>query len=110
MPRGERCYLLRLPRQALLDGLLRPVLHPDRYSSARSSARPPRSRWPSSFLRELGYAHPRAIELAAKVAELAPGGLNRVFFVSGGSEANESMIKLVKPYHRLHGEALAART
>ena len=38
------------------------------------------------------YAHPRAIELAGKVAELAPGDLNRVFFVSGGSEANESII------------------
>ena len=33
------------------------------------------------------YAHPRAIELAERIASLAPGDLNRVFFTSGGSEA-----------------------
>ena len=49
------------------------------------------------FYTNWSYAHPRAIELAAKVAELAPGDLNRVFFVSGGSEANEAIIKLVTP-------------
>ena len=50
------------------------------------------------------FAHPRSIELAAKVAELAPGDLNRVFFASGGSEANESIIKLVRQYHQFRGE------
>jgi adenosylmethionine-8-amino-7-oxononanoate aminotransferase len=44
------------------------------------------------------YAHPRAIELAAEVASLAPGDLNRVFFVSGGSEAVESAWKLARQY------------
>src|SRR3954466_5433433 len=56
------------------------------------------------FYTNWSYAHPRAIELAAKVAELAPGDLNRVFFVSGGSEANESIIKMVRQYHQLRGE------
>jgi adenosylmethionine-8-amino-7-oxononanoate aminotransferase len=56
------------------------------------------------FYTNWSYAHPRAIELATKVAELAPGDLNRVFFVSGGSEANESIIKLVKQYHQIRGE------
>ena len=42
------------------------------------------------------YAHPRAIELAAKIAELAPGDLNRVFFTSGGSEAVESAWKMAR--------------
>ncbi len=55
------------------------------------------------FYTNWNYAHPRAIELATKVAELAPGPLNRTFFVSGGSEANEAIIKLVKQYHQLHG-------
>ena len=49
------------------------------------------------------YAHPRAIELAARVAALAPGDLNRVFFTSGGSEAVESALKLVRNYHRMRG-------
>src|SRR2546430_5456956 len=59
--------------------------------------------------RELGfytnwsYAHPRAIELAARVASLAPGDLNRVFFTSGGSEAVETALKLARQYHKLTG-------
>jgi adenosylmethionine-8-amino-7-oxononanoate aminotransferase len=51
-----------------------------------------------------GYAHPRAIELAEQVAELAPGDLNRVFFTSGGSEAVEATWKLARQYHSLRGE------
>jgi adenosylmethionine-8-amino-7-oxononanoate aminotransferase len=49
------------------------------------------------------YAHPRAIELAARLADLAPGDLNRVFFTSGGSEAVESAIKLARTYHQHTG-------
>ena len=48
------------------------------------------------FYTNWSYAHPRAIELATEVAELAPGDLNRVFFVSGGSEAVESAWKLAQ--------------
>jgi adenosylmethionine-8-amino-7-oxononanoate aminotransferase len=50
------------------------------------------------------YAHPRAIELAARIAALAPGDLNRVFFTSGGSEAVESALKLSRNYHRALGK------
>jgi adenosylmethionine-8-amino-7-oxononanoate aminotransferase len=46
------------------------------------------------------YAHPRAIELAAEVASLAPGDLNRVFFCSGGSEAVDSAWKLARQYYQ----------
>jgi adenosylmethionine-8-amino-7-oxononanoate aminotransferase len=49
------------------------------------------------------YAHPRAIELATRVASLAPGDLNRVFFTSGGSEAVESAIKVARAYHQQTG-------
>src|SRR5881392_876068 len=49
------------------------------------------------------YAHPRAIELAARIAELGPAHLNRVFFTSGGSEAVESAIKLARSYHQQTG-------
>jgi len=45
------------------------------------------------------YAHPRAIELATRLAALTPGDLNRIFFTSGGSEAVESAIKLARAYH-----------
>ena len=49
------------------------------------------------------YAHPRAIELATKIASLAPGDLNRVFFTNGGAESVESALKLARNYHRMHG-------
>ena len=60
--------------------------------------------------RELAYAttwdtaHPRAIELAERIAGLAPGDLDRVFFTSGGSESVESALKLARAHHRLRGE------
>src|SRR5207237_5525253 len=56
------------------------------------------------FYTNWSYAHPRAIELAAEVASLAPGDLNRVFFVSGGSEPVESAWKLARQYHTARGE------
>jgi adenosylmethionine-8-amino-7-oxononanoate aminotransferase len=56
------------------------------------------------FYTNWSYAHPRAIELAAEVASLAPGDLNRVFFVSGGSEAVESAWKLARQYYTARGE------
>ncbi len=46
------------------------------------------------------YAHPRAIELADRLAGYAPGDLNRVFFTAGGSEAVESAWKLARQYFR----------
>jgi adenosylmethionine-8-amino-7-oxononanoate aminotransferase len=49
------------------------------------------------------YAHPRAIELASKIASMTPGDLNRVFFTSGGGEAVESALKLARNYHLMRG-------
>jgi adenosylmethionine-8-amino-7-oxononanoate aminotransferase len=50
------------------------------------------------------YAHPRAIELAERLAALAPGDLNRVFFTTSGSEAVESAWKLAKQYFKTIGQ------
>jgi adenosylmethionine-8-amino-7-oxononanoate aminotransferase len=50
------------------------------------------------------YAHPRAIELADRLADIAPGDLNRIFFTSGGSEAVESALKLARQYFRMQGQ------
>ncbi|GAA1841552.1 aspartate aminotransferase family protein [Agromyces salentinus] len=49
------------------------------------------------------YAHPKAIELADRLAEHAPGDLNRVFFSTGGGEAVETAYKLAKNYWKLMG-------
>src|SRR5689334_17695160 len=50
------------------------------------------------------FGHPRAIELAERLASYAPGDLNRVFFTSGGSEAVESAWKLAKQYFKTVGK------
>ena len=50
------------------------------------------------------YGHPRAIELAERLAGMAPGDLNRVFFTTSGSEAVESAWKLAKQYFKMTGE------
>lgn len=57
----------------------------------------------SFHLSLIDISTPPAIELAAKLAELAPPGLNRVLFTSGGSEANESVIRLSRLYFKLRG-------
>ncbi|MBV7378800.1 aspartate aminotransferase family protein [Maritimibacter dapengensis] len=49
-------------------------------------------------------SHVPAIALADKLAELAPGDLNHVFFASGGSEANDTNIRLVRRYWDLMGK------
>ena len=50
------------------------------------------------------YAHPRAIELADRIAANTPGDLNRVFFTTGGGEAVETAWKLAKQYFKLTGK------
>jgi adenosylmethionine-8-amino-7-oxononanoate aminotransferase len=50
------------------------------------------------------YAHPAAIELADRIADLAPGDLNHVFFSTGGGEAVETAFKLAKHYWKLVGQ------
>lgn len=62
-------------------------------------------------MRELSYyntffqtTHVPAIALAAKLAELAPGNLNHVFFAGSGSEANDTNIRLVRQYWNAKGQ------
>jgi adenosylmethionine-8-amino-7-oxononanoate aminotransferase len=50
------------------------------------------------------YAHPNAIELSERLATLAPGNLNRVFFTTGGGEAVETAWKLARQYFRAIGQ------
>jgi len=61
-------------------------------------------------MRELPYyntffqtSHVPAIDLAAKLAELAPGDLNNVFFACSGSEANDTNLRMVRQYWALKG-------
>ena len=56
------------------------------------------------FFPNWSFQHPRSLELAAKIAEIAPGDLNSTFFVSSGSEAVETAMKLAWQYHEANGE------
>jgi beta-alanine--pyruvate transaminase len=64
---------------------------------------------------EMDYApafqmgHPKAFELAGRVAALAPGDLDHVFFVNSGSEAVDTALKIAIAYHRIRGEGARTR-
>lgn len=51
-----------------------------------------------------GYANEPSVKLAKKLSDITPGDLSVTFFVSGGSEAIESAIKLARQYHQLNGQ------
>jgi adenosylmethionine-8-amino-7-oxononanoate aminotransferase len=51
-----------------------------------------------------GFSTAPAIELAAKLAELAPGDLEVTYFASGGAEANDTAYKIARLYWKLRGE------
>ena len=65
----------------------------------------------STQMRELPYynlffqtAHPPALELAKAIADLAPEGMNHVFFTGSGSEGNDTVLRLVRHYWALKGK------
>ena len=56
-----------------------------------------------AFVDLFRYTSVPAVELAARLADLAPGDLSRVFFTPGGSEAVEVALGIARRYHALHG-------
>ncbi|HYU60533.1 MAG TPA: aminotransferase class III-fold pyridoxal phosphate-dependent enzyme, partial [Solirubrobacterales bacterium] len=103
--RGDGCYLEDANGKRYLDALagLFAVQIGYGYGEEMGEAAAAQMR-ELPFYTNWSYAHPRAIELAAEVAALAPSDLNRAFFVSGGSEAVESAWKLARQYHVVRGE------
>src|SRR2546423_356401 len=103
--RGEGCYLEDANGKRYLDALagLFAVQVGYPYGEEMGQAALDQMR-ELPFYTNWSYAYQRAIELAHEIAQLAPGDLNRVFFVSGGSEAVESAWKLARQYHQAHGE------
>jgi beta-alanine--pyruvate transaminase len=55
------------------------------------------------------FAHPKAFELASRVASLAPGDLDYVFFTNSGSEAVDTALKIALAYHNVRGEGARTR-
>ncbi len=107
--RGEGCYVYDEHGKRYLDGLSALFcvnIGHGRADVVQAGAEQAKE---LGFYTNWTFAHPRAIELAARVAELAPGDLNRVFFTSGGSEAVESAIKLSRQYHKVTGNPLKTK-
>jgi len=55
------------------------------------------------------FAHPKAFELANRIAALAPGDLDHVFFCNSGSEAVDTALKIALAYHGVRGNASRVR-
>jgi adenosylmethionine-8-amino-7-oxononanoate aminotransferase len=62
-----------------------------------------------SFNTNWATASPPAIDLAARLADLAPAGFGQVFFTNGGSESVETAWKLARQYHLANGEPLRSK-
>jgi adenosylmethionine-8-amino-7-oxononanoate aminotransferase len=103
--RGEGCYLEDANGKRYLDALAGLFAVNIGYSYGEEIGQAALEQMRElPFYTNWSYAHPRAIELAGEVASLAPDNLNRIFFVSGGSEAVESAWKLARQYHAARGE------
>jgi adenosylmethionine-8-amino-7-oxononanoate aminotransferase len=103
--RGEHCYLWDDTGKKYLDALAGLFSVNIGYSYGEEIGQAALEQMRElPFYTNWSYAHPRAIELATKLAELAPEHINRAFFVSGGSEAVESAWKLARQYHSARGE------
>ncbi|RVU85804.1 aspartate aminotransferase family protein [Leucothrix sargassi] len=69
----------------------------------------------SKQLAELDYSpafqfgHPKAFELAKRITEFMPEGLNRVFFTNSGSESVETALKVARAYWKKHGQSSKTR-
>jgi adenosylmethionine-8-amino-7-oxononanoate aminotransferase len=104
--RGEGPYVYDAHGKKYLDalaGLFVSQLGHGRKDLAQAAAKQAEQ---LAFFPLWSYAHGPAIELAERVANYAPGDLNRVFFTSGGGEAVESAWKLAKNYFKLVGKPL----
>jgi adenosylmethionine-8-amino-7-oxononanoate aminotransferase len=104
MVRGEGPYVWDQNGKRYLDGLA--GLFTSQIGHGRTELAEAASKQASelAYFPLWTYAHPRAIDLAERIASLTPGDLNRVFFTTGGSEAVESAWKLARQYFRLTGQ------
>jgi adenosylmethionine-8-amino-7-oxononanoate aminotransferase len=102
--RGDGCYVWDSKGNRYLDGLA------GLFVSQLGHGRPELARAAGDQAATLAYfpiwtyGHPAAIELSAKLASLAPGDLNRIFFTTSGSEAVESAWKLARQYFKMLGQ------
>jgi adenosylmethionine-8-amino-7-oxononanoate aminotransferase len=103
MVRGEGCYVWDQHGRRYLDGLASLFCANIGHGRADVGQAGADQAAVLEYFSSWSYAHPPTIELATRIAELAPGDLNRVFFTNSGSESVETALKMSRQYHRLTG-------
>src|SRR6478736_5652136 len=102
--RGEGAYIWDSNGKRYLDGLAGLFVSQLGHGRTELAEAAAKQAQQLAFMPLWSYAHPNAIELAERVANYAPGDLNRVFFTTGGGEAVETAWKLAKNYFKLVGK------
>jgi adenosylmethionine-8-amino-7-oxononanoate aminotransferase len=109
--RGEGPYVFDEKGKRYLDGLAGLFVSQIGHGRTEVAEAAARQAAELAYFPLWSYAHPRAVELAERLAGMAPGDLNRVFFTTSGSEAVESAWKMAKQYFKLtayHGTSMGA--
>jgi adenosylmethionine-8-amino-7-oxononanoate aminotransferase len=102
---GKGCYVTDDKGRSYVDGLA------GLFTTQVGNGRTEIAEAAAGQMKELGFfpnwsfQHPKSLELAEKLAQIAPGDLDTSFFVSSGSEAVETAIKLARQYHKANGDA-----
>jgi adenosylmethionine-8-amino-7-oxononanoate aminotransferase len=105
LERGEGAYVFDTGGKRYLDGLSSLFCAQIGYSYGEEMGSVAAAQLGQLAFNTLwGTAHPPALELADRLAGLAPEGINRVFFTSGGSESVEAAWKIARQYHVANGE------
>jgi adenosylmethionine-8-amino-7-oxononanoate aminotransferase len=102
--RGEGAYIWDADGKRYLDGLSGLFVVQAGHGRTELAEAAYKQASELAFFPLWSYAHPKAVELAARLAALAPGDLNRVFFTTGGGEAVESAWKVARSYFKLRGK------
>lgn len=102
--RGDGCYIWDDLGNEYLDGLAGLFVSQVGHGRAELAEAAGRQASQLGYFPIWTYAHPGAVELAARLAAFTPGDLNRVFFTSGGSESVESAWKLARQYFKAIGQ------
>ncbi len=102
--RGDGCYVWDSAGRRYLDGLSALFVVQTGHGRQELAEAAAKQAGELAYFPIWSYAHPKAVELAEKLASLTPGDLNRVFFTTGGSEAVESAWKLARSYFKRVGK------
>jgi adenosylmethionine-8-amino-7-oxononanoate aminotransferase len=107
--RGDGCYVWDSAGRRYLDGLSALFVVQTGHGRQELADAAAKQASELAYFPLWSYAHPKAVELAERLASVTPGDLNRVFFTTGGSEAVESAWKLARSYFKHTGKPMKTK-